>query len=162
MRAAVRPGDLSVVVNYPAPTVTDNCAGTSVVCTPPSGSVFGLGVTTVSCVATDAVGNTASCSFTVTVFDVCLQDDSGTMMIFFNTQTGDYRFCCNGSVFMGKGKVVKQGNTWTLTHNTVDRRVLARVDGNANNGTGSLQTPPGVSRCSFIDRDFRNNTCVCP
>lgn len=38
-------------------------------CSPPSGSVFPLGVTTVGCVATDAAGNTAPASFDVTVVD---------------------------------------------------------------------------------------------
>jgi hypothetical protein len=37
------------------------------VCVPPSGSVFAVGVTTVSCTATDASGNSATSSFTVTV-----------------------------------------------------------------------------------------------
>jgi hypothetical protein len=36
-------------------------------CNPPSGSFFHLGVTTVTCTATDGFGNTASKSFTVTV-----------------------------------------------------------------------------------------------
>ncbi|MDP9469306.1 MAG: HYR domain-containing protein [Chloroflexota bacterium] len=40
-----------------------------VLCTPASGSTFGLGTTTVACEATDAAGNTASGSFTVTVAD---------------------------------------------------------------------------------------------
>src|SRR5262249_31276993 len=35
--------------------------------TPASGSTFPLGTTTVNCTATDAAGNTATCSFTVTV-----------------------------------------------------------------------------------------------
>ncbi|MBI1761347.1 MAG: HYR domain-containing protein [Acidobacteria bacterium] len=51
------------VVNYPAPTTTN---ATGVVCNPPSGSSFPLGVTTVTCTASNAAGN-ASCSFTVTV-----------------------------------------------------------------------------------------------
>lgn len=38
-----------------------------IACTPPSGSSFPLGVTTVTCIATNACGGTASCSFTVTV-----------------------------------------------------------------------------------------------
>jgi len=38
-------------------------------CTPPSGSAFGLGVTTVNCSAQDAAGNGATGSFTVTVHD---------------------------------------------------------------------------------------------
>ena len=57
-----------VVVNYPAPVVNATCPPVTVVCTPPSGSVFPIGTTTVNCTATDALGNKASCSFRVTVF----------------------------------------------------------------------------------------------
>ncbi|HNJ39145.1 MAG TPA: HYR domain-containing protein [Acidobacteriota bacterium] len=49
------------------PTVWDNCSGVSFVSTPPSGSTFPIGTTTVMVTATDASNNTASCSFTVTV-----------------------------------------------------------------------------------------------
>ncbi len=49
------------------PTATDNCSVSSIVSTPPSGSTFPIGTTTVDVVATDASNNTASCSFTVTV-----------------------------------------------------------------------------------------------
>jgi autotransporter-associated beta strand protein len=55
-----------VAVNWSA-TASDNCSGVSSACTPPSGSTFSPGVTTVSCTATDAAGNTASCSFTVSI-----------------------------------------------------------------------------------------------
>ena len=60
----------SAVVTYPAPLVTDNCPnsfGTD--CNPPSGALFPVGTTTVTCVAIDSGGNTSSCSFTVTVAD---------------------------------------------------------------------------------------------
>ena len=51
-----------------SPTVSDNCPGTiTVSCTPASGSVFPIGVTPVSCSATDGSANSSSCSFTVTV-----------------------------------------------------------------------------------------------
>jgi HYR domain-containing protein len=50
-------------------TADDNCTTVTVVCTPPSGSVFPHGTTPVSCTATDGSGNTASCGFTVTVND---------------------------------------------------------------------------------------------
>jgi uncharacterized repeat protein (TIGR01451 family) len=39
------------------------------ICAPASGSIFPLGDTTVTCTATDAAGNSATASFTVTVFD---------------------------------------------------------------------------------------------
>ncbi|PYS94566.1 MAG: hypothetical protein DMF64_00355 [Acidobacteria bacterium] len=58
----------SMVVNYPAVTATDSCAGTAtVVSTPASGSAFSVGTTTVNATATDASGNTSHCSFTVKV-----------------------------------------------------------------------------------------------
>jgi N-acetylneuraminic acid mutarotase len=61
------PALCSAVVNYPLPAATDNCAGVSIACIPPSGSVFPLGTTQVLCSAADASGNSASCGFTVTV-----------------------------------------------------------------------------------------------
>jgi hypothetical protein len=36
-------------------------------CTPPAGSVFPIGTTVVTCTASDMAGNTADCSFTVTL-----------------------------------------------------------------------------------------------
>jgi uncharacterized repeat protein (TIGR01451 family) len=48
-----------------APTVTGNCANTT--CTPPSGSSFSVGTTTVNCTAADSSNQSVSCSFTVTV-----------------------------------------------------------------------------------------------
>ena len=49
-------------------TATDNCARqVTVVCQPPSGSVFPIGESVVQCTATDFVGNSSQCSFKVTV-----------------------------------------------------------------------------------------------
>jgi hypothetical protein len=62
-----QPGQCSPIVNYPAPTVTDNLPGATASCLPPSGSAFTVGITTVACVATDVGGNRASCSFNVTL-----------------------------------------------------------------------------------------------
>ena len=159
---AARPGDPTVIVNYPAPTATDNCAVQSVICTPPSGTAFPLGAMTVSCTATDTSGNSAACSFSVTVFDVCLQDDtnSSTAMV-WNSLTGDYRFCCAGVIYTGRGAVSRKGSVFTLTHSPADRRLIASVDSTQNKGTASLQSPPGVNRCTINDRDIRNNSCQC-
>lgn len=64
------PGQCRAVVNYPPPTANDNCPGVTAECSPASGSFFPVGTTTVTCTATDAPGNTATCSFTVTVNDM--------------------------------------------------------------------------------------------
>ncbi|MBL0146586.1 MAG: HYR domain-containing protein [Chitinophagaceae bacterium] len=59
------------VVTFTAPTGTDNCSGAATAQTTglASGSLFPVGVTTNTFVTTDASGNTATCSFTVTVTD---------------------------------------------------------------------------------------------
>ena len=57
-----------MLVNYPAPTATDNCStGPTITSNPGSGSIFPVGVTTVNVTAKDAANNQATCSFTVTV-----------------------------------------------------------------------------------------------
>ena len=61
------PGQCSPIVNFPVPTVVDNCPGSQVTCVPPSGTSFPVGVTNVICTARDATGVQASCGFTVTV-----------------------------------------------------------------------------------------------
>ncbi|MBK9689496.1 MAG: HYR domain-containing protein [Saprospiraceae bacterium] len=61
----------SAFVNYTSPVGTDNCSGSLTTQTAglTSGSMFPLGVTTNTFVVTDGAGNTAQCSFTVTVID---------------------------------------------------------------------------------------------
>ncbi len=62
------PGLEGAYVTYPAGSAQDNCgASPPVTCTPPSGSFFPIGVTTVTCSATDEAGNVGECTFTVTV-----------------------------------------------------------------------------------------------
>jgi subtilisin-like proprotein convertase family protein len=152
------------VVNFPTPTTSDNCSS-SVVCSPPTGSCFTVGTTTVTCTATDTSNNTASCSFAVTVFNGCLQDDANPgNVVLFNTFTGDYRFCCGGVLIKaGKGSVTAQGCTFTIQHNTTDRRVMIRVSFTGNkSGTASLQAPPGTIKCSISDSNItNNNNCNC-
>ncbi|MDW8309910.1 MAG: HYR domain-containing protein, partial [Verrucomicrobiales bacterium] len=55
------------VVNYSSAVATGGCAPVTVTCNPASGSMFPIGTTTVTCVATDACGTTARCAFKVTV-----------------------------------------------------------------------------------------------
>src|SRR5207248_2743212 len=66
---AMDAGVCGAVVSWTAPTATDNCAGATITQTAglASGSLFPAGVTTVTYTATDAAGNTAACTFTVTV-----------------------------------------------------------------------------------------------
>jgi hypothetical protein len=56
-------------VGYAVTATDDIDPNPTVVCAPPSGRTFPLGSTTVSCTATDASGNSATGSFTITVVD---------------------------------------------------------------------------------------------
>jgi len=157
---AATPGSGSVVVNYPMPSFSDNCPGASVSCVPPSGSVFGVGVTTVVCTAIDASLNSTQCSFSVNVFDVCLQDDSDRQTeLLYNSFTGDYRFCGDGVRLTGTGTPTRRGGTFTLQHFPPDRRLLSQLDSSQNRGTVSVRY--GGRLVSIIDRDIRNNTITC-
>jgi hypothetical protein len=60
-------GGFEAVVAYPPPTASDNCPGVTVECSPASGGTFPVGLTAVTCTATDAAGNKATCSFDVDV-----------------------------------------------------------------------------------------------
>ena len=65
------PGQCGAVVNYPLPAVTDACSAvTNIEFVPVSGSFLLVGTTPVNCIATDAAGNNAYCSFNVTVRDI--------------------------------------------------------------------------------------------
>src|SRR5262249_6971164 len=57
----------TVRVYYDPPVANDGSISLPVVCTPASGSTFGVGPTTVSCSARDVAGNARTRSFTVTV-----------------------------------------------------------------------------------------------
>jgi gliding motility-associated-like protein len=64
-------GSCEAIAIWTAPTATDNCsAALSVTESHPSGTTFPLGVTLVSYSAIDEAGNSALCSFEVTVTDV--------------------------------------------------------------------------------------------
>ncbi len=57
------------VVTFAAPATDDHDPTPLVACVPPSGSTFAEGTTTVNCTATDDSGNSAMCSFDLTVED---------------------------------------------------------------------------------------------
>ena len=69
VRTFISAGSSTVTVTYTpsVPTASDNSGAPSVVCTPSSGNMFGVGNWDVTCTATDDYGNSDSCSFRVTV-----------------------------------------------------------------------------------------------
>ncbi|MFC7063163.1 DUF4183 domain-containing protein [Halobacillus seohaensis] len=63
----VEPWETGAFVNYPDPTVADNCSDVIFSCTPASGTFFNLGTTKVTCTATDIDKSVNTCCFNVRV-----------------------------------------------------------------------------------------------
>jgi T5SS/PEP-CTERM-associated repeat protein len=125
-----QPGQASVVVTYPPPTVTDNCAVASTNSSPPSGSSFPLGTTTVTCTATDTSGNTNSCSFTVTV-------TPSTDHFWTNPLGGNYHNATNwlGHLVPAAGDTAYFTSNASYTISWTSNAVARNAFFHANNGT---------------------------
>ena len=133
------------VVTYPPPTVTDNSPGATASCSPASGSIFPVGVTTVTCTATDVGGNHATCSFTVTVRDT----QAPTITCPANITAPNTPGQCSASVNPG---------TATATDNCPGVTVVgARSDGLALNAT----YPVGTTTITWTARDAAGNQTSC-
>ncbi|HEY3138588.1 MAG TPA: HYR domain-containing protein [Blastocatellia bacterium] len=153
----------SAQVSYTNPAASDNCPGVTVACNPPSGSTFPLGTSTVTCTATDASNNTATCTFPVNIYSACLVDDTSPgNVVLFNASTGEYRYCCNGVVVaIGKGTVTGTGCDITIDHTKGNRKVHISVS-SAGQGSGSAYVQKGTSQvCTITDAQMVGNVCAC-
>ncbi len=101
-------GACGAVVTFTAPTATDNCIGTSVVCTPSSGSTFAIGTTTVTCVATDANSNTSSSTFLITINDTELPTITAPI---------DITSCDGSNIVLGNAVASDNCPNITITNN---------------------------------------------
>ena len=157
------PTTTTQTVTYATPAISDNCPGATVACVPPSGSVFATGTTSVTCTATDASGNTATCSFAVRVWTGCLQDESNPGNVcLFDAQTGDYQFCCNGVVIAtGTATLTVRGCIVSFDHSKGNRRVKITADMAVKRGTATVIIA-NLTTCTITDQNMANNTCVCP
>lgn len=159
-------GQSNGAVFYSPPNVADDRAGVTTSCSPASGSTFSRGITTVSCLATDAAGNQANCSFIVTIYDVSLQDDASGDTLLFNSITGDYTFYrCGSSGFTlsGRGTITRQG---CLVKLGGDPKVSATLDScpiaPANKGSATIKPNPIGGWIYITDSNTTNNTRPCP
>jgi hypothetical protein len=158
----------STAVSFTAPMATDNCPGTpTVACIPSAGSQFPVGTTSVTCTATDAANNTAMCTFGVSVFSFCLQDDSSPgNVVFVNAFTGDYVFCSGGvQRASGRGNLTVRGCEFDIDSTKGNRKVHIHGDTAAANGNGTgtafIQKTSGQMVIQITDRNLTNNTCQC-
>jgi len=135
----------SAVVSYGLPTVTGGTPPVSVTCTPPSGSTFKMGSTSVTCTGMDAVRRTASCSFAVSVVLPVPRLGVTTILAFGDSITeGEVPVADEFSVFNIRPKFVEPDNSYpadltALLAQRYTAQGASRVDaftigaGNANN-----------------------------
>jgi HYR domain/Galactose oxidase, central domain len=134
----------SATATWPAPTASDNCHVASLSPDHASGSTFPMGETTVTYTATDDAGNTATCSFKVTVVD-------NTLPVITNcpaditVNTGPGRTTCD------------QVASWTAPTAT-DNCHVASFSPDHNPGD---TFPVGETTVTYTAKDDANNTATC-
>lgn len=153
----VRPGSLAgPAINYQAPAATDNTSGTIVSCTRPIGAVFPVGLTTVTCTATDICGMTATTTFDVRVWDVILIDDYSRNIFLFDSFTGNYLFkrMDTGQEYFGSGKIYRIGCDLRLLD---DKRADVTINRCLLRGSGTYRTVGTSPVFTIRDRYTLNN-----
>ncbi len=136
------------VVNYTAPVGSDNCAGATTAQTTglPSGATFPLGTTTNTFTVTDAAGNSASCSFKVTVALTSIVgvdgvSISGSSYIDSYDSNGGYpatKGSLTSVVSNATSTLIGSGKVWGSVRSTQAGIVMSgasRITGNATAGT---------------------------
>ncbi|QQS27772.1 MAG: HYR domain-containing protein [Sphingobacteriales bacterium] len=129
------PTTCNAVVSWVTPATADNCAVASVTPSIPSGSTFS-GTTTVNYTVIDASGNSAGCSFTVTIND-------GQPPVLSPCPANIVN--CNNTI------------TWTPPTAT-DNCITVNVTGTHNPGTAF---PLGTTTVTYTATDGANNTATC-
>jgi hypothetical protein len=153
VREATGPG--GALVSYTV-TAIDNIDGpVPVTCTPASGTLFAITTTTVNCSATDAAGNVAHASFTVTVqdttpptlhlpADITVSADANCVKVVTYTATATDIVDLTDPVVCTPAS----GSTFVLGTTTVN---CSSTDHHGNTATGSFSvtvndtTPPTVT-----------------
>ena len=138
------PGQCGANVVYAQPTATDNCAIASIVQTvgQASGVFFSAGTTTNTFVATDELGNTATCSFTVTVIDNEVPVISGCPS---NVVTSANLASCDKEVF------------WTAPQASDNCSIQSLI----SNYSSGYAFPLGTTTVVYTATDVGGNTATC-
>ena len=164
-------GTFSGVVNYDT-RATDNCSGVTVVCVPPSGSVFPVGATTISCRATDGAGNVTDATMKLTVFNIVAMDDSSKSLLRAvwnggNTASYDFFDCSKGLTLKGTMSLVStfcklEGRDAGPDPKRPDRNVFIVANPCTMAGTGLVQITATGAKYNINDSNLSNNPAQCP
>jgi hypothetical protein len=141
----------SAEATWQEPTFSDNCPGITVTQSHYSGESFPIGVTTVTYTVTDNAGNTATCSFTVTVNDlvnpVATVSAAGNSISVDNDAADTYQWfdCATGTPIAGAN-----GPTFTPTSNG-SYGVIVTVGGCSDTSNCQNVTTVGIEEITYED-----------
>lgn len=98
----------------------------------------------------------------ISLYNVCLQDESNGNLLQFDSTSGAYQFTtCGGLTLSGIGTLMQRGCTITLQDVRGDRRLLASYDSCAHRGSASVQATARGMTFTITDRNTTNDTCAC-
>jgi hypothetical protein len=138
--------DTVAIVTWAAPNATDNCGTPTLSNTHNSGGTFKIGTTNVIYTAKDAKNNAATCSFTITVANPCLNDTIAPIFADCPTDIMQSTAATADSVW------------WTPP--TVTDNCTATPTMTATHTSGSL-FPVGTTKVTYTAKDAKNNTATC-
>ena len=152
------------IASWTAPTATDNCSTPTLtyVSSPTgffNGSCYPVGVTTITYTATDAKGNTATCSFTITVKSTCSQITNPGLI------KGDEEFCPGAPVGSILEDVPASGGTGAIEYMWMYSTTTSTFGGGAgwtsvpNSNTKDLLTLPALTQTTYFIRCVRRAGC---
>src|SRR5262249_938055 len=144
-------------------TATDNCPGVGTpTCSPASGSAFAKGVTTVTCNVSDATGNPASCSFTVTVNDT--QAPTLTNCPTNMTKPTDPNLCSAVATYTTPTSSANGSGSGTRASTRPPGTGCAKGVATVTGTVSESAAPPNTASCSFTVtvNDTQAPTVTCP
>lgn len=136
-------GQTNAVVNFGAPTVTDNCSVASTNAAPASGSTFPLGTNAVTWTAVDGSANTNTCTFNIIVTAAPAQADLAL------TAASNVATASLNNAFEFTLTVTNKGPQDAAGAQLVDTLPGGVVFSNATSSVGSCTNVGGVLTCDF-------------
>jgi len=110
-------------------------------------------------------GSVPTSAATLTVYDICMKDDSAANLFQFNSVTGEYRLisCPTGWMLTGTGAVRNVSGVLTVTDSKPDRRVNAGFNPGQKTGTATInfQATQGVWQTFRINSTNPSAVCAC-
>ena len=141
----VSPGQPSTSVSWTLPTASDNCPGASISGSHNPGDQFFIGITIVTYTASDANGNTATCTFNVIV----------------NDPSGPLGIVCPGDVTISCSDTTDPSNTGTaMSTGSCPSCNIIFTDTDNQGNTGCAQFNYTITR-TWTAIDFFNNSATC-